>query len=178
MKLEYSLTNEDFLEHQLYEASKSKRVKSKRFKTRIITPIIYLILGLVSFASGYKILFPLIMFLFAILWYLFYPTRSRKIHIKHYNNHIKDTYKNRINKPIEIEFNKDYVYIEDNGSESKIKTSELKSLIELKNHFLIKLKTDLSLIVPKREINNIDVFKTLFVNLNIPIIEELNWIFK
>ena len=178
MKLKYSLTNDDFLEHQLYEASKSKRIKNNRFKTRITFPIIYVILGIAWLLINDRLFFPITMFLLAALWFLFYPIRSKKNHIKHYRNHIEETYKNRINKLVEIEFKEDYTYTKDSGSESKIKTSEIKTLIELKNHFFLKLKTDLSLIIPKKEIINIENFKKEFVKLNIPIIDELNWEFK
>lgn len=178
MKLEYSLNNDDFLEYQLYEASKSKRIKNNRFKTKITFPIIYLILGVFSLIINDRLLFPIIMFLLAALWFLLYPIRSKKRHIKHYKNHIKETYKNRINRNIELEFNKDHVYVKDSGSESKIDTSEIKSLIELKNHFFLKLNTDMSLVIPKRVINNLNNFKEKMSELKIPLIDELNWEFK
>ncbi len=178
MTIEYSLTNDDFLEHQLYEASKSKRIKSKRFKVRIINPIIFIIFGMFSYLSDNRLLFPLIMLVFAILWFFLYPIRAKKTHIKHYKNHIKDNYKNRINKLVKLEFNENYIHIYDDTSESKIKTSEIKSLIELKNHFFLKLNIDMSLIIPKKVIENINIFKENISELKIPIIDEINWTFK
>ncbi|WNH11526.1 YcxB family protein [Thalassobellus suaedae] len=178
MTLEYSLTNDDFLEHQLYEASKSKRIKSKRFKIRIINPVLFIILGIFSYLSDNKLFFPLIMLVFAVLWFFLYPIRAKKNHIKHYKNHIKDNYKNRIDKLVKLEFNENYIHMHDDTSESKIKTSEIKSLIELKNHFLLKLNTDMSLIIPKRVIENVNVFKEKISELKTPIIDELNWTFK
>ncbi|MFI1772354.1 YcxB family protein [Thalassobellus citreus] len=178
MKLEYSLTNDDFLEHQLYEASKSKRIKRKRFKMRIINPVLFLTFGIFSYLSDNRLLFPLIMLVFAVLWFFFYPIRAKKTHIKHYKNHIKDHYKNRINKLVKLEFNENYIHMYDDTSESKIKTSEIKSLIELKNHFFLKLNTDISLIIPKKIIENINDFKEEISELKTPIIDELNWTFK
>lgn len=178
MKLEYSLTNDDFLEHQLYEASISKRIKSKRFKMRIISPLIYLGFGLFSLFANNNYILAAVFLIIAILWFLFYPRRSKKRHIKHYKNHIKDHYKNRINKVAELEFNKDYILSKDSSSESKISTTEIISLIELKNHLFLKLNSGFSLIIPKRAIENVSDFKKEITQLNIPLVDELNWCFK
>ena len=45
MNINYQLTNLDFLEHQLYTSSKSELHKKRRFRSRIIIPILYLVLG-------------------------------------------------------------------------------------------------------------------------------------
>jgi hypothetical protein len=42
MTLTYSLDNNDYLQHQLYLASKSKRIKNKRFKSWIATTMFFL----------------------------------------------------------------------------------------------------------------------------------------
>ncbi|MCW2121154.1 hypothetical protein [Flavobacterium sp. 7A] len=41
MTITYQMDEKDFLIHQLYIASQSTRIKKKRFRSKIITPIIY-----------------------------------------------------------------------------------------------------------------------------------------
>ena len=60
-------------------------------------------------------------------------------------------------------------------SETKISGTELKELIETKNHFFIKLTTDLSLNVPKRSIENQAEFKKRVTKLGAEYVDELNW---
>lgn len=178
MKLEYSLSNDDFLEHQLYIASKSERIIKKRQRTRVMVPILYLALGIFSFIQKDSYLMIIIFLTIAILWYVFYPIRSKKLHIKHYQNHVDDHYKNRINKSCEIEFNEAYIFGKESSGESKINIEEVESLIELKNRFFLKLKSGLSLIIPRTAIKNSDDFKNEIAKLNIPIIDELKWEFN
>lgn len=61
---------------------------------------------------------------------------------------------------------------------SKINRTELKELIETKDHFYIKLSTDLSLIVPKHSIENETEFKNRITELGAEYVDELNWEWK
>lgn len=178
MKLEYSLTFDDFLKHRLYEASKSKLINKKRRQQRLIIPILYLVIGLVSLLISNNLIFAIICFLIAIIWFLFYPIRSKKLHIKHYKKHIEDSCKNKINEHITLEFNDDHIYSKDRISEGKLNLSETNTLIELENHFFLKLQTGDSLIIPKRAVYSSDDFKEMMKQINIPIIDETNWVFK
>ena len=98
--------------------------------------------------------------------------------IKHFQKHVEENYKNRINKPVEIDFDENSVNAKDFTSESKINGTELKELIETKEHFFIKLTTDLSLIVPKHSIENQTEFKKRVTELGAEYIDELNWKWK
>ncbi|MBL7560710.1 YcxB family protein [Olleya sp. YSTF-M6] len=97
---------------------------------------------------------------------------------RHFQKHVEENYKNRINKPVEIDFDENSVNAKDFTSESKINGTELKELIETKDHFFIKLTTDLSLIVPKHSIENQTEFKKRVTELGAEYVDELNWEWK
>ncbi|MGY5353468.1 YcxB family protein [Wenyingzhuangia sp. IMCC45467] len=178
MNINFQLTNSDFLEYQLYNSSKSPSHKKKRFKSRIIVPVIYLFFGLylanVNDDNGIGIKFAGI----GILWFVIYPTYSKWRYKKHFQKHIEENYKNRINKSVEIKFKEDFIYTKDFTSESKINSAELKEFIETKKHFFIKLTTELSLIVPKHSIESIVEFKKKLTDLGVEYKNELNWKWK
>lgn len=178
IKLKYALTNEDFLEHQLYVASKSETIIKKRKRTRVIIPLVYLTLALFFFFNKGNYTSCIIFISIAVVWYLFYPIRSKKLHIKHYQNHINEHYKNRINVESEIEITNEYIFGKEKSGESKTSIEEIESLIELKNRFFLTLKTGLSLVIPKTAIHDITQFKNKITELHIEIIDELNWEFK
>ncbi len=179
MKLEYILIFSDFLEYQLYVSSKSESHKKSRNKSRIIVPIIYVILGLILLLID-KTIVAIAFFLFSLLWFLFYPFYSKYRYKKHFETHIKESYKNRIGKKVKLNFdsNSDFVETSDLGSQSKIMDSEFKKLIELKEHFFLKLKSDMSIIIPKRAIPDQDMFKKLFLDINLEYIDDSNWEWK
>jgi hypothetical protein len=178
MNINYQLTNSDFLEYQLYTSSKSELHKKRRFRSRIIIPIIYIVLGIIFTNLNGKYGIGISFIVFAILWFLFYPMYSKRRYKKHFQKHVEENYKNRINKPVEIDFDENSVNAKDFTSESKINGTELKELIETKDHFFIKLTTDLSLIVPKHSIENQTEFKKRVTELGAEYVDELIWEWK
>ena len=178
MNIKYQLTNSDFLEYQLYTSSKSESHKKKRRNHRIIFPIVYFAYGfyLTNKDGNYTgiILFAII----SILWFFLYPKYSQWRYKRHFRKHVKENYKNRINKFVEIDFDENFLNAKDYTSESKINGTELKELIETKYHFFIKLTTDLSLIIPKHSIENQTELKNCVTEMGATYIDEINWEWK
>ncbi len=179
MKLEYILNFADFLEYQLYVSSKSKLHKKNRNKAKTIVPIIYIFLGLILFSVG-KTEFAVTFLVFAVLWYLFYPLYAKRKYKKHFENHIKENYKNRIGKKIMLHFGDDTDFVEtsDLGTQTRIQNSEFDKLIELKEYYFLKLKSELSLIIPKRAVHDQETFKKLLTDINVKYVDELTWEWK
>lgn len=179
MKLEYKLEFSDFLEHQLYTSSKSKLHKKNRNKSRVIVSIIYIITGLLIFFIN-KTEVAIFFFAFAILWYFFYPLYSKGKYKKHFEKHIKENYKNRIGKIATLNFDNESNFMEasDSGTQTKIQATEFDKLIELKSHYFLKLKSELSLIIPKHAVSNQKIFKQLFSDIDLEYVNELDWEWK
>ncbi len=178
MRLNYHLSNSDFLEYQLYSSSKSKLHTKKRFRSRVLLPLIYLVFGLYIYNKNENSTLALIFVGIAVLWFFLYPIYSKWRFKKHFQKHVEENYKNRINKPVEINFEENSLSTKDFTSESKINGAELKELIETKNHFFIKLTTDLSLIIPKEAVENKTEFKQRVIGLGAEYVNELNWEWK
>ncbi len=178
MKLNYQLSNSDFLEYQLYTSSKTKMQNKKRFRTRIFIPLIYIGLALYFYLNSGNSVTAVIFSGVAVLWFFLYPTYSKWRYKKHFRKHVEENYKNRINKPAEISFNENSLTAKDLTSESKIDGTELKELIETKNHFFIKLATEVSVIIPKGSIENQIEFKKVVTDLGAIYVDELDWVWK
>jgi len=178
MNINYQLTNSDFLEYQLYASSKSELHKKRRFRARIIGATIYLLVGLYLVNENGDVGIGILFAVLAILWFALFPMYSRWRYKRHFQNFVEENYKNRINKPVSIDFEGDFLNTKDGISESKIKGTELKELIETKGHFFIKLATDLSLIVPKQSIDNQMGFKKRVTDFGAKYVDELNWEWK
>jgi len=175
MTLNYKLTSSDFLEYQLYASSKSIIQKKRRRNSRIIAPILFLLYGFYLTKKDENYIGISVFAVTATIWFICYPLYSKWRYKKHFEKHVKENYSNRINKPVEIIFNESSLNIKDFTSESKIHGTELKELIETKNHFFIKLTTDLSLIIPKRTVENQTEFKERLVRFGAAYVDEVNW---
>lgn len=155
MTIEYKIDGNDFLIYQLYTASKSEQTKKRREKNKVIIPLMYLLLGLFFFWDESSF-FGVIFVIFGILWFLMYPIWEKQRYIKYFKIFIKENYKERLGKIVTLELTDGYIFAKDNGSESKVLTTELEEICEIPTTIFIKLKGGQSFILPKNKISNID----------------------
>jgi len=155
MTIDYKIDEYDFLIHQLFLASKSDRIKKKRRKSKVIVSLIYVVFGLLFFFED-KYSLTIIFFIIGLLWFLIYPLWERRHYKKHYQGFIKENYKDRFGRIATLEFSNDFILAKDNGSESKVLTTEIEEIIEIQSTIFVRLKGGQSFILPKDKITNID----------------------
>lgn len=120
MELHYTLDQNDFLQHQLYLASKSERIKKKRRKSWGMACLASLSLCYLFFAMDNNFL--MYSFLgFTIFTALFYPLYLRRLYYKHYQKYIADYPRTDIIEGVlKICFNEPFLipFAKSNNSES------------------------------------------------------------
>jgi len=158
MTIDYKIDETDFLTHQLFVASKSDRIKRKRQRSKIIVPLIYVGLGLL-FLFQDKFSLTIMFFIIGLIWFFIYPLWERRHYIKHYQGFIKENYKDRLGRIATLEFSNDYILAKDNGSESKVLTTELEEICEIPTTIFVRLKGGQSFILPKDKITDFDKVK-------------------
>jgi len=178
MTLTYNLTEEDYLNHQLFMASLSDRVKAQRRRSRLIWFIVFFSLALLSYQR--KDSFLTYYFLgFAIFYILFHPLYSRWLYKRHYKKNVAETYKNRFDKNSTITIDSEQIHDIDETSETKISTSEIEKTYETSKYIFLKLKSGLTLIIPKFKVQNLDLviqeLKAIANMRQADYIEMLNW---
>ncbi|MFM9950219.1 MAG: YcxB family protein [Saprospiraceae bacterium] len=181
MTITYSLSENDFLTHQLYAASTAERIIKKRQRARLIGPLIYLLLGLYYWfvssrtAAGFLVIL-------AILWYFIYPIWERNYYVRHYQAYIRENFRDRIGKLLTLTFEDDHLFAKESGMESKIPYSELSSVIEIPATIFLKLKTGEAIVLPKSSIQNLEPLKeklkALTSALDVPYVLNEQWRWK
>ncbi|MFM2386952.1 MAG: hypothetical protein RL660_1709 [Bacteroidota bacterium] len=151
MTITYTIGENDYLSYQLFAASQSERIKKKRRRSRLMTPIGYIILALLFFLKG-SVTISIGLLCVALLWFLVYPIWESRHYVNHYKNYIKENYHARFDKPGTLEINKDYCIAKDDASESKFLTTEIAQIQEIPSIILIALKGGQSIILPKEKI--------------------------
>ncbi len=157
MEIEFSLSRADYIDFQLFAATKSEIIKKNKRKVRNRLPIIYLILGTILLILEDKA-FSIIFYLIGVLWYLLYPTLTKKRYARHYEKYVDENFKNRFDTLINVKFPDNHELIEtvDFEGESKFKTSEIEKIFEISRFIYIKMKSGSHFIIPKYKIENID----------------------
>jgi len=178
MKLDYHLTFDHFLEHQLYAASHSKSAQKKRRNSRIIMAAAYAFLGLFILSLTEDDVLGGVFIAIGIGWYFAYPFYSRQRYRRHYQKYIRENYQSRINVPLELEVEPDFILSKDKSGESKVIMKEVEALVSLPNIFLIKMKSGVSFIVPKDSVLNQELWLETFQNIGIELVDETEWKWK
>lgn len=178
MTLKYSLDEDDFLQHSLFTATKSERIKKKRRKNWIMVTSAVFCLALIFYFSEnmHEVYYWLI---FGVITLFFYPSYEKYQYKKHYQKYIAETYKNRFNETSTVIFDEDNIETSDRTGEMKINLSEIEKIIETTKYFYLKMKTGETLIIPKFKIENLDnlrnILEKLAIKLNINFEDDLNW---
>jgi N12 class adenine-specific DNA methylase len=87
-------------------------------------------------------------------------------------------YKNSFGKTIELKFTKTELEIEGFTEKKSYYTAQIKSIIEIQDYFFICLQPEV-VIIPKRELNNVENIKENLISLsnllNFEFKTDLNW---
>ena len=178
--MKYSLDSNDYLTFQLYTASQSKSIAGKRRLKRIVFPISYLIFSIVFFNMDDYILTSIALIV-AVLWFVIYPFYSRRIYVRHYNKHIAEYNQQRISIPGETTIVDDSLIVVSDKAESKMALSELKGIIELRDHFLLQIDAGSAVILPKGKIDKteLDSFvEELEKSIGLSRLDKTDWVWK
>ena len=177
----YEIDENDFLRHQLYIASKSDSIRKKRKRSKLSVALVYVAFALLSYFWDNYVM-AAFFFLFGVLWFFIYPLWEKKYYRKHYQNFIDEHYKNRVGKMATVTFSNDFILAQDDGSESKVHTTEIEEIIEIPTTILVKLKGGQSFIFPKDKIDAFENLKTslleLAIHLKIKYTIEADWEWK
>lgn len=175
MKIEYKLEYLDYLTYQLYSSSKSAIHQKRRRNSRISIPVIYILFALFTLSqSGFTSLVT-VLFLLAILWYLFYPKYASWKYKRHFEQHVRDNYEKKTESVTHLDFQDDAIQARDVNSESTIQYSSIEKLIELPNHFLLRLKSGDTLIIPRQSVKDLDDFKSMLESCGVKNKNESDW---
>lgn len=175
MKLNYELSNEDFIIYQLYTSSRSKIYRRKRAWSRAIIPVCYAIYGIFRLATDGNYLIGCLFLALAAVWFQLYPIYSKWKYRKLFSNHLQNNYEELSDMNMEIIINKNSVDVKDYASKSNIKANEFQNLIELVDYFILNMFKGRSFIIPKSAIKDHDSFKQKIAVMKIDYLNELNW---
>ncbi len=160
MNLTISLDENDYLTHQLLIASHSERIRKKRVRSKIVTPLIYLTIGGLFLGQG-RTAMGLALMVLGILWFFFYPAWERRRYYNHYRGFIREHYTERFGKTATLEIDADFITARDQGSEGRVATSEIDGIQEIPTLILVRIKGGQSFILPKNYLPAIDELKHL-----------------
>jgi hypothetical protein len=181
MTLSFQLSENDFLQHQLFVAAQSPSIKKSRKASLITCTIGFLILGLIFYLNEEHFL-SIGFLVFAVITLLFFPAFQAKQLTKAYRHSINENYKNRFGKSVQATFTDDSILYNGSGSESKIALTSIGKVNELQDLFIVEITTGGGILIPKQQLENVASVRQLLQDvsrkLSVPFVQELNWKWK
>ncbi|HSP22085.1 MAG TPA: YcxB family protein [Planococcus sp. (in: firmicutes)] len=166
MKIDYNVTEEAFVEFNVFHAKNSKAIRKSMTIQRFLVPIIYLLVGVIfSFILDVPVLFLVIPFLIlGILWIIFFPA--------YFNRQIKRTAKKMIREgKNEGVLGKHSMSFTGEGlreigarGETTVSWSGIENLKEDQCNFYVYNSGVTAFIVPKKDLINIEEVRSLLQN--------------
>src|SRR6185436_2003694 len=127
MTLTFNLDKEDYLNHQLFVASLSERIKNQRRRSRLIWALGFLSLTTLFYLNDNQVL-AYYFFAVSIFYIFFYQYYSRWYYKRHYTKFINETYKYRFGKISNVIIDEGQIQDFDESGETKIPISQLENI--------------------------------------------------
>ena len=170
MKINYSLTEEDFLNFNMFHIKNSKTAIRALNMQRFITPIIFLILSyVISKVGNISFLELFITFLIvSILWIIFYPKYFYHHIIRHVKKMIKEGKNDGLIGQHSLNMTEEGIVDSTSFDENKVTWSGIKAFKEDKKYFYLYNSSVSAYILPKRDLHSVEeirnYLKTKLVN--------------
>lgn len=181
MKIEFTLTEQDLLTHQLFATSKSKRVTKRRAQGKIFLLLIYMATGLFIWERS-GVVTGAVFFLVCLPLYFIYASMERKQYVKHITAFVEDQFKTRGAKKTSLTFGDTQIEMKDGENESVVPMEDIEAIYEIGALYSISLRSGQGILIPKQQIGaDTDInsyLHNLGDRLGIPYEEQLNWKWK
>ena len=162
MEIRYSLTEEDYLNFNMFHIKNSKTTKRALNMQRFLMPIIFIVLSYVLSKVGNMSFFGLFIALLivSILWIIFYPRYFYSYVFRNTKKMIKEGKNDGLLGEHLMILSEEGIIDSNSNGETKVTWSGIKTFKEDEHNIYLYNSSVSAYILPKRELNNIDEMKT------------------
>lgn len=153
MELNYSLTEADFLDFQIYTTAKNPVIEKQRKRGRIMVIVVCLIIGGLALLDGRSIM-GWYFLVAGVVCYIFYPKYLNYFYKRLFRKNVANAYGKIVPLHIWIRFDEPNVIYLDRGKTSTFGIDKIQEIIELDAYYYLKLSEVEYIIIPKSGVSN------------------------
>ncbi|MFZ0443610.1 MAG: YcxB family protein [Bacillus sp. (in: firmicutes)] len=164
MEIDYQLTEDDYLNFNMFHVKNSKAIRRTLNMQRFLTPIIFIIasfvlpkIGSISFL-GVFITFLVV----SILWIIFYPRYFYSYVIRNTKKMIKEGKNDDLLGKHHMILSEEGIIDSTSNGETKVTWSGIQTVSEDKHNIYLYNSSVSAYILPKRELADVEQIKTYF----------------
>lgn len=176
MTFTITLTKNDIVTQYLYMLSVNKDHKKKRMRMWLMFPAIYVVFIVMELLQGKPFNYWLLGL--GLFWMVAYPFYSRWNYKRYYTKYVTNNLQNRIGVATEVTVTNTAINFTEADSATNIKSDAVEVCVAIPDYYIMKLKTQQYLVMPKAAITNTTDFEGLLHNMNIAMEYKPNWRWK
>ncbi|WP_100330417.1 YcxB family protein [Bacillus xiapuensis] len=162
MEIKYNLTEQDYLNFNMFHVKNSKAVKRTLNMQRFLTPILFVIASFVlsKVGSMYFLGLFIAFLVVSILWIIFYPKYFYSYVIRNTKKMIKEGRNDGLLGEHHMILSEEGIIDSTSKSETKASWSGIQTLSEDKHNIYLYNSSVSAYILPKRELDDAEEIKT------------------
>lgn len=156
MTLHYTITQEDYIEFNVFYMENSKQQKQMNRFMRFgfsIFGSIAVYFGGRWFTQGSNIYWIIVALLFMVGWYLYFPQFMKKTQIKSFKKLLKERDNSALFGKRELVVHKDYLELKDATTTSILNSKNLLEWKETENLIILYVSSITAHVIPKRDLS-------------------------
>ncbi len=151
MTITYTLSEADYVTYQLFTASTSPAIQKKRRKVWLLITAAFVMLALLFYDTGSMFLAAMFL-LYGLFTLVFYPLFARRQYLKYYQDLVRHTFYQVVNKPVQCTFSDDRLELSDELSKSTIQYRALTAIQHIPGYYYLIVRGCQYLILPKAQL--------------------------
>ncbi|WP_186671489.1 YcxB family protein [Sporosarcina sp. BP05] len=161
MEIHYNLTEEDYINFNLYHIKNSETGKRALAVQRFLSPLFFIIISYVYAAISDMPFLPLFItfFIMSILWIIFYPKHFYKLIARNAKKMIKEGKNDGLIGHHQLKMTEEGLVDTSLNKETKVTWSGITSFKEDEGYYYLYNSSVSAYILPKREIDHADEVK-------------------
>lgn len=166
MELKYTLTEQDYINFNLFHIQNSKMATKALKIQRYTIPVLYLVLAYIFATIGDSsyILSFIIFSIFGILWFVLYPKFYYRTVIRNVKKMMKEGRNEGLLGEHHMLLTSEGIVDNNTTGETKVAWSGIQEVKEDKNYLYLYNSSVSAYILPKREITNLEELKSYIKN--------------
>ncbi len=180
--LDYSLTKDDFLFIQLYRASHDEQANKQRRREKYRIIGLSLLCGIVLFLDEEYRYYSYFMLGSGLLFFLVYPWWSAWFYKRMFKKQIEAQFKDQLPYFTKLVMEDEFIEVASPRGNTRFLISDIKSIIETKDHLVILFSEFMSIIIPKKEVPDLNLLQKQIEayrdNYKIPVTQDFVWKWK
>jgi len=182
IELNYNLSEEDFLNLQLFQASTNEHLKKQRVKEKYRMLGIFALFTIVLFIDDSFSFYAYFFLASFVLFFVIYPWWAPWFYKRMYKRQIAQQFKEIFPYFTRVTLDEKTIDIVSPKGNSHFPITDIKSIAETGDYFYLSIGNFIVLIIPKKQLNDLNTVKDKLLRYNttagIPYSSQLNWKWK